>query len=153
MMLSSKKSDPGSSASASSMAPGGEGASETQGGTQTASSASAVPGLSDVKKKERASPSGEPGGPPMPHPASAGAQDQENRRTSRRKKAKVAILYLLLALTQMENLPVFFQTVSIKKGIIILLVMEDDHTSTLRRDSNHETSFLNLFLFYTLMYM
>lgn len=91
MMLSSKKSDPGSSASASNMAAGGEGASEAQGVAQTGATASSTPGISDVKKKERASPSGEPGGPPMPHPAGAGNQDQEARRTSRRKKAKVSI--------------------------------------------------------------
>ncbi|KAE8290022.1 Lysine-specific histone demethylase 1A [Larimichthys crocea] len=92
MMLSSKKSDAGSSASSSSSSAGAVGGdrplvSETQTGTSTSAA-----GPMDVKKKERSSPSGEPGGAPMPHQAGPGGVDQDSaevRRTSRRKRAKV----------------------------------------------------------------
>lgn len=93
-MLSNKK-DPGSSSSSSSSS-GGNGA-ERALETSTGSQAGAAPGSAsssvDVKKKERASPSGEASGAPLPHlPGSAGVdQDSaEGRRTSRRKRAKVS---------------------------------------------------------------
>lgn len=101
MMLSSKKSDAGSSASSSSSSAGAVGGdrplvSETQTGTSTSAA-----GPMDVKKKERSSPSGEPGGAPMPHQAGPGGVDQDSaevRRTSRRKRAKVNILGFWLLL-------------------------------------------------------
>uniref|UniRef100_A0A8C7CQW0 Lysine-specific histone demethylase n=1 Tax=Oncorhynchus kisutch TaxID=8019 RepID=A0A8C7CQW0_ONCKI len=93
-MLSSKKSDAGTSSSASSSssaAGGAERAPEAQASAQAGAPASA-PGPMDIKKKERASPSGEPGGPPLPHPPGLGGVDPdtaEGRRTSRRKRSKV----------------------------------------------------------------
>lgn len=90
-MLSSKKSDPGSSSSGSN---GGDRAPETLSAPQAGPAGPSGPGLVDVKKKERASPSGEPGGPPLLHPPGPGGIDQdsaEGRRTSRRKRAKVNI--------------------------------------------------------------
>ncbi|CAF91748.1 unnamed protein product [Tetraodon nigroviridis] len=54
-------------------------------------------GPMDVKKKERSSPSGEAGGPPLPHQAGPGGVDPDSaevRRTSRRKRAKVINLKL-----------------------------------------------------------
>lgn len=92
-MLSNKK-DPGSSSSSSSSS-GGNGADralETSAGSQSVAPTGSSASSADVKKKERASPSGEASGPPLPHlPGSAGAdQDSaEGRRTSRRKRAKV----------------------------------------------------------------
>jgi len=94
MMLSSKKSDAGSSSTSAAGAPGGD--RPPVADAQTGTSASAA-GLMDVKKKERSSPSGEPGGAPLPHQAGLGGADQdaaEVRRTSRRKRAKVNILGL-----------------------------------------------------------
>ncbi|CDQ71673.1 unnamed protein product [Oncorhynchus mykiss] len=94
IMLSSKKSDAGtsSSASSSSSAVGGaERPPEAQATAQAGAPASA-PGPMEIKKKERASPSGEPGGPPLPHPPGLGGVDPdtaEGRRTSRRKRSKV----------------------------------------------------------------
>ncbi|XP_041711465.1 lysine-specific histone demethylase 1A isoform X7 [Coregonus clupeaformis] len=93
MMLSSKKSDAGSSSSASStsLAPGGaERSLEAQSPAQ-AGAPPLAPGAVEIKKKERASPSGEPGGPPLPHPPGPGGVDPdtaEGRRTSRRKRSK-----------------------------------------------------------------
>ncbi|XP_031703052.1 lysine-specific histone demethylase 1A [Anarrhichthys ocellatus] len=89
MMLSSKKSDAGSSSSTSSAAAAG-GDRAPVSDAQTGPSASAA-GPLDVKKKERSSPSGEPGGAPLPHQAGPGGAEQdaaEVRRTSRRKRAK-----------------------------------------------------------------
>uniref|UniRef100_A0AAZ3SV56 SWIRM domain-containing protein n=1 Tax=Oncorhynchus tshawytscha TaxID=74940 RepID=A0AAZ3SV56_ONCTS len=94
IMLSSKKSDAGTSSSASSSssaAGGAERAPEAQATAQAGAPASA-PGPMEIKKKERASPSGEPGGPPLPHPPGLGGVDPdtaEGRRTSRRKRSKV----------------------------------------------------------------
>ncbi|XP_010877932.1 lysine-specific histone demethylase 1A isoform X4 [Esox lucius] len=92
IMLSSKKSDTGSSASSASSAAGGsERAPEAHAATQAGAPASAT-GSMEIKKKERASPSGEPGGPPMSHPPGPGGVDPdtaEGRRTSRRKRSKV----------------------------------------------------------------
>ncbi|XP_042598350.1 lysine-specific histone demethylase 1A isoform X1 [Cyprinus carpio] len=88
-MLSSKKSDPGSSSSSGGN--GGDHAPETLSAPQAGPAGPSGPGLADVKKKERASPSGEPGGPPLSHPPGPGGVDQdsaEGRRTSRRKRAK-----------------------------------------------------------------
>lgn len=93
MMLSSKKSDAGSSSSSSSAGTAGSDrtpASDVQSGP----SASAA-GPMDVKKKERSSPSGEPGAAALPHQAGPGGVDPDSaevRRTSRRKRAKVNIL-------------------------------------------------------------
>uniref|UniRef100_A0A8C9ZIH0 Lysine-specific histone demethylase n=1 Tax=Sander lucioperca TaxID=283035 RepID=A0A8C9ZIH0_SANLU len=91
-MLSSKKSDAGSSSSSSSSSAGAAGGDRaTVSDAQTGPSASAA-GPMDVKKKERSSPSGEPGGAPLPHQAGPGGADQDSaevRRTSRRKRAKV----------------------------------------------------------------
>uniref|UniRef100_A0A3P9NB14 Lysine-specific histone demethylase n=1 Tax=Poecilia reticulata TaxID=8081 RepID=A0A3P9NB14_POERE len=91
-MLSSKKSDAGSSSSSSSSSVGAAGGERPLGAdVQSGPSASAA-GPLDPKKKERSSPSGEPGGPPFPHqsgPAGADADSAEVRRTSRRKRAKV----------------------------------------------------------------
>lgn len=91
-MLSTKKSDPGSSSSSGGN--GGDRAPDTLSAPQTVAAGPSGPGLADVKKKERASPSGEPGGPPLPHPLGPGGVDldsAEGRRTSRRKRAKVNI--------------------------------------------------------------
>ncbi|CAL8234353.1 unnamed protein product, partial [Arctogadus glacialis] len=91
MMLSSKKSDAGSSSSTSSSTTGAAGAERASGSDAQSGPSATVPGPADVKKKERASPSGEPGGPPLPHQAGPGAAEQdaaEVRRTSRRKRAK-----------------------------------------------------------------
>ncbi len=91
-MLSSKKLDPGSSSSSGGN--GGDRAPETLSAPQAGPAGPSGPGLADVKKKERASPSGEPGGPPLLHPPGPGGVDQdtaEGRRTSRRKRAKVNI--------------------------------------------------------------
>ncbi|XP_021440096.1 lysine-specific histone demethylase 1A isoform X2 [Oncorhynchus mykiss] len=93
MMLSSKKSDAGSSSSAAStsLAPGGaERSLEAQAPVQMGAPPLA-PGAVEIKKKERASPSGEPGGPPQPHLPGPGGVDldtAEGRRTSRRKRSK-----------------------------------------------------------------
>uniref|UniRef100_A0A673MN11 Lysine-specific histone demethylase n=1 Tax=Sinocyclocheilus rhinocerous TaxID=307959 RepID=A0A673MN11_9TELE len=90
VMLSSKKSDPGSSSSSGGN--GGDRAPETLSAPLAAPAGPSGPGSADVKKKERASPSGEPGGPPLLHPPGPGGVDQdsaEGRRTSRRKRAKV----------------------------------------------------------------
>uniref|UniRef100_A0AAZ3Q7W0 Lysine-specific histone demethylase 1A n=1 Tax=Oncorhynchus tshawytscha TaxID=74940 RepID=A0AAZ3Q7W0_ONCTS len=93
-MLSSKKSDAGSSSSAAStsLAPGGaERSLEAQAPAQMGAPPLA-PGAVEIKKKERASPSGEPGGPPQPHLPGPGGVDldtAEGRRTSRRKRSKV----------------------------------------------------------------
>uniref|UniRef100_A0A8C7R1V9 Lysine-specific histone demethylase n=1 Tax=Oncorhynchus mykiss TaxID=8022 RepID=A0A8C7R1V9_ONCMY len=93
-MLSSKKSDAGSSSSAAStsLAPGGaERSLEAQAPVQMGAPPLA-PGAVEIKKKERASPSGEPGGPPQPHLPGPGGVDldtAEGRRTSRRKRSKV----------------------------------------------------------------
>uniref|UniRef100_A0A3Q3LK98 Lysine-specific histone demethylase n=1 Tax=Mastacembelus armatus TaxID=205130 RepID=A0A3Q3LK98_9TELE len=91
-MLSSKKSDAGSSSSSSSSSAGPAGSDRVPvSDTQIGPSASAV-GVMDAKKKERSSPSGEPGGVPLPHQAGPGGADQDSaevRRTSRRKRAKV----------------------------------------------------------------
>lgn len=93
-MLSSKKSDAGSSSSTSSSTAAAVGGDRVQvSDAQTGPSAPA-PGLMDVKKKERSSPSGEPGGAPLPHQAGPGGADPDSaevRRTSRRKRAKVNI--------------------------------------------------------------
>uniref|UniRef100_A0A672MTB0 Lysine-specific histone demethylase n=1 Tax=Sinocyclocheilus grahami TaxID=75366 RepID=A0A672MTB0_SINGR len=89
-MLSNKKSDPGSSSSSGGN--GGDRAPETLSAPLAAPAGPSGPGSADVKKKERASPSGEPGGPPLLHPPGPGGVDQdsaEGRRTSRRKRAKV----------------------------------------------------------------
>ncbi|XP_034015896.1 lysine-specific histone demethylase 1A isoform X2 [Thalassophryne amazonica] len=92
MMLSSKKSDAGSSSSSTSSSiavVGGERAPVSD--SQTGPSVSTL-GVMDVKKKERSSPSGEPGGAPLPHHLGPGGVDQDSaevRRTSRRKRAKV----------------------------------------------------------------
>lgn len=93
MMLSSKKSDAGSSSSSSSA---GTAASDRAPASdvQSGPSASAA-GPMDAKKKERSSPSGEPGGAALPHQAGSGGVDPDSaevRRTSRRKRAKVNIL-------------------------------------------------------------
>lgn len=97
MMLSSKKSDAGSSSSSTSSSAGAAGAAGAErvgvADAQTGPSVSAA-GPMDVKKKERSSPSGEPGGAPVPHQAGPGGAEQdaaEVRRTSRRKRAKVNI--------------------------------------------------------------
>ncbi|PWA22587.1 hypothetical protein CCH79_00015166 [Gambusia affinis] len=91
IMLSSKKSEAGSSSSSSSSFVGAAGGERPLGAdVQSGPSASAA-GPLDPKKKERSSPSGEPGGPPYPHqsgPAGADADSAEVRRTSRRKRAK-----------------------------------------------------------------
>uniref|UniRef100_A0A672MZK2 Lysine-specific histone demethylase n=1 Tax=Sinocyclocheilus grahami TaxID=75366 RepID=A0A672MZK2_SINGR len=90
VMLSNKKSDPGSSSSSGGN--GGDRAPETLSAPLAAPAGPSGPGSADVKKKERASPSGEPGGPPLLHPPGPGGVDQdsaEGRRTSRRKRAKV----------------------------------------------------------------
>uniref|UniRef100_A0A673ZUU4 Lysine-specific histone demethylase n=1 Tax=Salmo trutta TaxID=8032 RepID=A0A673ZUU4_SALTR len=93
-MLSSKKSDVGSSSAAAStsLAPGGaERSLEAQAPAQVGAPPLA-PGAVEIKKKERASPSGEPGGPPQPHLPGPGGVDldtAEGRRTSRRKRSKV----------------------------------------------------------------
>uniref|UniRef100_A0A8C7DSU2 Lysine-specific histone demethylase n=1 Tax=Oncorhynchus kisutch TaxID=8019 RepID=A0A8C7DSU2_ONCKI len=93
-MLLSKKSDAGSSSSAAStsLAPGGaERSLEAQAPAQMGAPPLA-PGAVEIKKKERASPSGEPGGPPQPHLPGPGGVDldtAEGRRTSRRKRSKV----------------------------------------------------------------
>uniref|UniRef100_A0A8D3BC82 Lysine-specific histone demethylase n=1 Tax=Scophthalmus maximus TaxID=52904 RepID=A0A8D3BC82_SCOMX len=91
-MLSSKKSDAGSSSSSSSSSAGtAVGDRVPMSDAQTGTSASAA-GAMDVKKKERSSPSGEPGGAPLPHQAGPGGADPDSaevRRTSRRKRAKV----------------------------------------------------------------
>lgn len=92
VMLSNKKSDPGSSSSSGGN--GGDRAPETLAAPQAGPAGPSGPISADVKKKERASPSGEPGGPPLPHPPGPGGIDQdsaEGRRTSRRKRAKVNI--------------------------------------------------------------
>uniref|UniRef100_A0A4W4EZ22 Lysine-specific histone demethylase n=1 Tax=Electrophorus electricus TaxID=8005 RepID=A0A4W4EZ22_ELEEL len=89
-MLSNKK-DPGSSSSSSSGGSGGDRALDTPAGSQPGTTGSAALSA-DVKKKERASPSGEACGPPLPHPSGPGGAEQdsaEGRRTSRRKRAKV----------------------------------------------------------------
>lgn len=95
MMLSSKKSDAGSSSSSSSSSAGAAGGDRAPvSDAQSGPSASAA-GPMDAKKKERSSPSGEPGGAPLPHQAGPGGMDQDSaevRRTSRRKRAKVNIL-------------------------------------------------------------
>lgn len=95
MMLSSKKSDAGSSSSSSSSSTGAAGGERVQvSDVQTGPSASAA-GPVDVKKKERSSPCGEPGGTLLPHQAGPGAMDPDSaevRRTSRRKRAKVNTL-------------------------------------------------------------
>lgn len=95
IMLSSKKSDAGSSSSSSSSSAGATGGDRVPvSDAQTGPSASGA-GVLDVKKKERSSPSGEPGGGPLPHQAGPGGADQDSaevRRTSRRKRAKVNIL-------------------------------------------------------------
>uniref|UniRef100_A0AAQ4NPM3 Lysine-specific histone demethylase n=1 Tax=Gasterosteus aculeatus aculeatus TaxID=481459 RepID=A0AAQ4NPM3_GASAC len=91
IMLSTKKSDAGSSSSTTSSAGATGGDRAPVSDAQTGPSASAA-GPMDVKKKERSSPSGEPGGAPLPHQAGPGAAEQdaaEVRRTSRRKRAKV----------------------------------------------------------------
>lgn len=91
-MLSNKKSDPGSSSSSGGN--GGDRAPEILPAPQAGPAGPSGPGSADVKKKERASPSGEPGGPPLSHPPGPGGIDQdsaEGRRTSRRKRAKVNI--------------------------------------------------------------
>ncbi|KAK5857555.1 hypothetical protein PBY51_010794 [Eleginops maclovinus] len=92
MMLSSKKSDAGSSSSSTSSSAGAAGGDRVPvADAQTGPSASSA-GPLDVKKKERSSPSGEPGGAPLPHQAGPGGAEQdaaEVRRTSRRKRAKV----------------------------------------------------------------
>uniref|UniRef100_A0A3Q0SCS9 Lysine-specific histone demethylase n=1 Tax=Amphilophus citrinellus TaxID=61819 RepID=A0A3Q0SCS9_AMPCI len=89
-MLSSKKSDAGSSSSSSSSsAPGGDRAPGSD--IQTGPVAS-VAGVMDSKKKERSSPSGEHGGASLSHQPGPGGADQDSaevRRTSRRKRAKV----------------------------------------------------------------
>uniref|UniRef100_A0A3Q3E5S8 Lysine-specific histone demethylase n=1 Tax=Labrus bergylta TaxID=56723 RepID=A0A3Q3E5S8_9LABR len=91
-MLSSKKSDAGSSSSSTSSSAGAAGGDRAPvSDAQTGPSGSAA-GPMDVKKKERSSPSGEPGGAPLPHHGGPGGADQdaaEVRRTSRRKRAKV----------------------------------------------------------------
>uniref|UniRef100_A0A671S4L9 Lysine-specific histone demethylase n=1 Tax=Sinocyclocheilus anshuiensis TaxID=1608454 RepID=A0A671S4L9_9TELE len=90
VMLSNKKSDPGSSSSSGGN--GGDRAPETLSAPLAAPAGPSGPGSADVKKKERASPCGEPGGPPLLHPPGPGGVDQdsaEGRRTSRRKRAKV----------------------------------------------------------------
>uniref|UniRef100_A0A8C1Y9G9 Lysine-specific histone demethylase n=2 Tax=Cyprinus carpio TaxID=7962 RepID=A0A8C1Y9G9_CYPCA len=90
VMLSNKKLDPGSSSSSGGN--GGDRAPETLSAPQAGPAGPSGPGSADVKKKERASPSGEPGGPPLLHPPGPGGVDQdsaEGRRTSRRKRAKV----------------------------------------------------------------
>uniref|UniRef100_A0A4W4EY94 Lysine-specific histone demethylase n=1 Tax=Electrophorus electricus TaxID=8005 RepID=A0A4W4EY94_ELEEL len=90
IMLSNKK-DPGSSSSSSSGGSGGDRALDTPAGSQPGTTGSAALSA-DVKKKERASPSGEACGPPLPHPSGPGGAEQdsaEGRRTSRRKRAKV----------------------------------------------------------------
>lgn len=96
-MLSSKKSDAGSSSSSSSSSGGAVGGDRVpMSDAQTGPSASSA-GVLDVKKKERSSPSGEPGSGPLPHQAGPGGTDQDSaevRRTSRRKRAKVNILDL-----------------------------------------------------------
>lgn len=92
VMLSNKKLDPGSSSSSGGN--GGDRAPETLSAPQAGPAGPSGPGSADVKKKERASPSGEPGGPPLLHPPGPGGVDQdsaEGRRTSRRKRAKVNI--------------------------------------------------------------
>lgn len=94
IMLSSKKSDAGSASSSSSSAGTAGGERVQMVDAQTGPSASSG-GPMDVKKKERSSPSGEPGGAPLPHQAGPGGADQDSaevRRTSRRKRAKVNIL-------------------------------------------------------------
>uniref|UniRef100_A0A673BZP6 Lysine-specific histone demethylase n=1 Tax=Sphaeramia orbicularis TaxID=375764 RepID=A0A673BZP6_9TELE len=91
-MLSSKKSDAGSSSSSSSSSAGASGGDRAPvSDTQTGASASTA-GVMEAKKKERSSPSGEPGGAPLPHQAGPGGVDPDSaevRRTSRRKRAKV----------------------------------------------------------------
>lgn len=94
MMLSSKKSDAGSSSSSSSSAVTAGSDRAPASDVQSGPSASAA-GPMDVKKKERSSPSGEPGGAALPHQAGPGGVDPDSaevRRTSRRKRAKVNIL-------------------------------------------------------------
>ncbi|KAG2460709.1 KDM1A demethylase, partial [Polypterus senegalus] len=102
MMLSSKKSEPGSSSSSSSSLQGGcnEGVTDlqmlSQPGVPSSTATALDSGLSGdrtPRKKERASPSGDPAGPPISHSASSnidgGADSAEGRRTSRRKRPKV----------------------------------------------------------------
>ncbi|GAA6066943.1 lysine-specific histone demethylase 1A isoform X2, partial [Tachysurus ichikawai] len=93
IMLSKK--DTGSSSSSSSSSSGGNGADralETSVGSQSGAATISAASSADVKKKERASPSGEASGAPLPHLPGSGGADQdsaEGRRTSRRKRAKV----------------------------------------------------------------
>uniref|UniRef100_A0A3Q3FKS7 Lysine-specific histone demethylase n=1 Tax=Kryptolebias marmoratus TaxID=37003 RepID=A0A3Q3FKS7_KRYMA len=91
-MLSSKKSDAGSSSSSSSSSVGAAGGERVlSSDAQTGPSASAS-GAAESKKKDRSSPSGEPGGASFPHPPGPGGMDPDSaevRRTSRRKRPKV----------------------------------------------------------------
>uniref|UniRef100_A0A8B9LNF6 Lysine-specific histone demethylase n=1 Tax=Astyanax mexicanus TaxID=7994 RepID=A0A8B9LNF6_ASTMX len=91
MLANKKDSAPSSSSSSSSGGNGVERSLDAPAGPAPGP-AGPAPGPADVKKKERASPSGEGGGPPLPHPPGPGGIDQdsaEGRRTSRRKRAKV----------------------------------------------------------------
>uniref|UniRef100_A0A667ZP09 Lysine-specific histone demethylase n=1 Tax=Myripristis murdjan TaxID=586833 RepID=A0A667ZP09_9TELE len=92
MMLSSKKSDASSSSSSSSSSAGAAGGDRAPTSDAQSGPSVSAAGPADVKKKERSSPSGESGGPPLPHQAGPGGMDQDSaevRRTSRRKRAKV----------------------------------------------------------------
>uniref|UniRef100_A0A667ZFF3 Lysine-specific histone demethylase n=1 Tax=Myripristis murdjan TaxID=586833 RepID=A0A667ZFF3_9TELE len=91
-MLSSKKSDASSSSSSSSSSAGAAGGDRAPTSDAQSGPSVSAAGPADVKKKERSSPSGESGGPPLPHQAGPGGMDQDSaevRRTSRRKRAKV----------------------------------------------------------------
>uniref|UniRef100_A0A8C6KXE6 Lysine-specific histone demethylase n=1 Tax=Nothobranchius furzeri TaxID=105023 RepID=A0A8C6KXE6_NOTFU len=91
IMLSSKKSDAGSSSSSSSSVGAAVGERALVSDAQTGPLASAS-GAVDAKKKDRSSPSGEPGGAPFPHQSGPGGVDPDSaevRRTSRRKRQKV----------------------------------------------------------------
>ena len=97
MMLSSKKSDAGSSSSSSSSSSGAAGGERVLVADAMSGPSASSAGPMDVKKKERSSPSGEAGGPSLPHQAGPGGVDPDSaevRRTSRRKRAKVINLKL-----------------------------------------------------------
>lgn len=144
MMLSSKKSDAGSSSSSSSSSAGAAGGDRAPvSDAQTGPSASAA-GPMDAKKKERSSPSGEPGGAPMPHQAGPGGVDQDSaevRRTSRRKRAKVNILGF-------SSLPVYSgRGGCCQKYWVMNVTLFYDHLFDLRINMCHLNIWCNIVLY------
>uniref|UniRef100_A0A3Q3WLC8 Lysine-specific histone demethylase n=1 Tax=Mola mola TaxID=94237 RepID=A0A3Q3WLC8_MOLML len=92
MMLCSKKSDAGSSSSSTSSSAAAAGSDRAPSSDLQSGPSASAAGPMDAKKKERSSPSGEPGGAPLPHQAGSGGVDADSaevRRTSRRKRPKV----------------------------------------------------------------